>query len=151
MRFESKRIFTNISWSRMLSKEEIIQICRDSLIVTKLPERDKYSFKLYFETVADKILGVLTGKGDQAETFISFAERNQQALNKIILTFEEALIAQEKSVKDKREKPYFKGCEYDLGLEDGKLFVLRTMLNYIKQEASTSSGDATKPPLVNIK
>lgn len=39
----------------MLNKEEIIQICRDSLVVTKLPEADKYLFKLYFETIADKI------------------------------------------------------------------------------------------------
>lgn len=38
----------------MLTKEEIIQICRDSLTVTELGE-DRYSFKLYFETVADKI------------------------------------------------------------------------------------------------
>ena len=43
----------------MLTKEEIIQICRDSLDVTNLTnsggDTDKYSFKLYFETVADKI------------------------------------------------------------------------------------------------
>lgn len=38
----------------MLTKEEIIKICRDSLTVTELGE-DRYSFKLYFETVADKI------------------------------------------------------------------------------------------------
>jgi hypothetical protein len=43
----------------MLTKEEIIQICRDSLEVENLTnsgtDTDKYSFKLYFETVADKI------------------------------------------------------------------------------------------------
>uniref|UniRef100_A0A6M3LUC0 Uncharacterized protein n=1 Tax=viral metagenome TaxID=1070528 RepID=A0A6M3LUC0_9ZZZZ len=43
----------------MITKEEIIQICRESLDVENLTnsgtDTDKYSFKLYFETVADKI------------------------------------------------------------------------------------------------
>jgi hypothetical protein len=39
----------------MLSKEEIIQILRDSLKTEKLISENQYSFKLYFEDVADKI------------------------------------------------------------------------------------------------
>jgi hypothetical protein len=55
----------------MLTKEDIVQICRDSLKVENLTnsgtDRDTYSFKLYFETVADKIssrLEELVKQGD---------------------------------------------------------------------------------------
>jgi hypothetical protein len=49
----------------MLTKEEIIQICQDSLTVTKLGEPNTCSFKLYFEMVADKVIDRL--KEDKCE------------------------------------------------------------------------------------